>query len=206
MKTYFHQISSLDSRYDMHKILRKSNSKVLCEIGVDHGWNLTNLCKSKPELFVAIDIWDHTPYYHFYDLGFHERNYLEVCRRSIEENRCILPMRIDSLKAKDLFHDEFFDFIYIDASHDFESASRNIVAWWPKLKHGGIMGGHDYFDGDKEIDNSKLRINEEGKTLLKFEVKSAVDNFVEYQKIEPSSFCVLKDKSGIDSWFLYKDG
>ena len=36
------------------------------------------------------------------------------------------------------------DFIYIDARHDYCGASEDIRVWWPKLRPGGVMAGHDY--------------------------------------------------------------
>lgn len=36
------------------------------------------------------------------------------------------------------------DFVYIDAAHDYESVKADIAAWWPKVKPGGILAGHDY--------------------------------------------------------------
>lgn len=37
-----------------------------------------------------------------------------------------------------------FDFVYIDAAHDYKSVKADIEAWWPTVKAGGMMGGHDY--------------------------------------------------------------
>ena len=39
---------------------------------------------------------------------------------------------------------EFFDFIYIDADHEYESVKKDIEAWIPRLRSGGIIAGHDY--------------------------------------------------------------
>ena len=36
------------------------------------------------------------------------------------------------------------DFVYIDASHDYESVKRDIELWKPKICAGGFIGGHDY--------------------------------------------------------------
>ena len=32
----------------------------------------------------------------------------------------------------------------IDADHSYESTLQDIEAWWPKVKSGGVMIGHDY--------------------------------------------------------------
>jgi predicted O-methyltransferase YrrM len=39
-----------------------------------------------------------------------------------------------------------FDFVYIDARHDYASALEDIRDWWPKVRRGGILAGHDYVD------------------------------------------------------------
>ncbi|MBT5491708.1 class I SAM-dependent methyltransferase, partial [bacterium] len=36
------------------------------------------------------------------------------------------------------------DFIYIDANHTYESAKEDIQLWYPKIKVGGMISGHDY--------------------------------------------------------------
>jgi predicted O-methyltransferase YrrM len=42
------------------------------------------------------------------------------------------------------FSDGFFDFVYIDADHSYEAVKMNIKEWGPKIKDGGLIGGHDY--------------------------------------------------------------
>jgi predicted O-methyltransferase YrrM len=37
-----------------------------------------------------------------------------------------------------------FDYVMLDADHAYESISRDIAAWWPKVRPGGILAGHDY--------------------------------------------------------------
>lgn len=36
------------------------------------------------------------------------------------------------------------DFVFIDAGHTFPEVHQDILAWWPKIKNGGILCGHDY--------------------------------------------------------------
>jgi len=193
--------AKLASRYQIHNLLSQTNVKKICEVGVDHGWNLTNLCKCKPDLAVAIDIWSENSYYEFYNEEFHERNYREIIRRCLEENRCILPIRLDSLKAVQIFPDFYFDFIYIDAAHDYESIKNNLQAYWPKLASGRFIAGHDYMTGTRSINAEKLRIKGDPITL-EFGVKKAVDEFAGENNLD---IAVIKDENGIDSWVLHKN-
>jgi predicted O-methyltransferase YrrM len=38
------------------------------------------------------------------------------------------------------------DFVFIDADHEYDSVVKDINAWLPKIKQGGIISGHDYFN------------------------------------------------------------
>jgi len=49
-----------------------------------------------------------------------------------------------SYNIVDNFDDNSIDFIYIDADHTYESVKRDIELYLPKVKDGGIIGGHDY--------------------------------------------------------------
>ena len=49
-----------------------------------------------------------------------------------------------SWNAANKFEDGSIDFVFIDADHVYESVKRDILAWLPKVKKGGIIAGHDY--------------------------------------------------------------
>lgn len=40
--------------------------------------------------------------------------------------------------------DRTVDCIYVDADHSYEAVKRNLVDWYPFLKSGGVIAGHDY--------------------------------------------------------------
>lgn len=55
----------------------------------------------------------------------------------------LLRMRFD--EALDAFPDEHFDFVYIDGyAHTGEEGGQTLYDWYPKVKTGGIIAGHDY--------------------------------------------------------------
>jgi hypothetical protein len=49
----------------------------------------------------------------------------------------------DSAEAAARFIGTGLAFVFIDAAHDYESVKRDIAAWLPKMKPGGIIAGHD---------------------------------------------------------------
>lgn len=38
------------------------------------------------------------------------------------------------------------DFIYIDGNHSYEYVKKDILLYYPKIKTGGVFGGHDYYN------------------------------------------------------------
>lgn len=50
----------------------------------------------------------------------------------------------DSLAAAQEYEDGEFDLIYLDAGHEYGDVMRDIAAWRPKVRPGGILCGHDY--------------------------------------------------------------
>jgi hypothetical protein len=63
------------------------------------------------------------------------------------EDRAIM-VRASSTIASDIFADESLDFVYIDANHAYEFVKEDIAKWWPKVKKGGWLCGHDFLKID----------------------------------------------------------
>lgn len=53
------------------------------------------------------------------------------------------PREMTSVEAAATFADESVDRVMIDGDHEADSVRADITAWWPKLKPGGEMVGHD---------------------------------------------------------------
>jgi hypothetical protein len=83
-------------------------------------------------------------------------------------------IRDNSLNACNIFNDNSLDFVFIDASHDYESVLKDIKAWFPKMKPNSIIAGHDYTWDE--------------------EVKKAVDTFFEGKNFIESEGCWIYEK------------
>lgn len=50
----------------------------------------------------------------------------------------------DSSDSAEQFEDGSIDAVWIDAAHGYEFVKRDIAAWMPKVKPGGLIGGDDF--------------------------------------------------------------
>jgi predicted O-methyltransferase YrrM len=56
----------------------------------------------------------------------------------------VTPVKLESTIASRNYEDNSLDFVFIDANHGYEDVKKDIQAWYPKVKPGGYIGGHDY--------------------------------------------------------------
>lgn len=56
----------------------------------------------------------------------------------------IVIVKALSHQAASFFKDGQFDGVMIDADHSYEACAKDIRAWLPKVREGGILAGHDY--------------------------------------------------------------
>lgn len=55
-------------------------------------------------------------------------------------------VRKPSVEAATRFANSSVGFVYVDARHRYESVSEDLRAWWPKVKPGGVLAGHDFLE------------------------------------------------------------
>jgi hypothetical protein len=137
-------LKQLTSRFELAEILNalKLNGEA-AELGVHRGefsetflslWNA-------PGRLHLIDIWDNVDIYSYNREGDLQETINKVKPFGSDRYKIIKRYTTD---AALLYPNDFFDFIYLDASHTYESARRDIQMWWPLLKQGGIFAGDDY--------------------------------------------------------------
>jgi len=122
------------------------------EVGVYEGEFAEHFRKLwKGQLYVMVDPWDHLD-----DYGDPANADSATCRRRLQVVRDRFSvfgpdsykiMQNISQYAHSYFEDLSVDMVYIDANHDCDHVCDDIRWWWPKIKTGGILGGHDYTPG-----------------------------------------------------------
>lgn len=53
-------------------------------------------------------------------------------------------LKTDSVSAAQHIKDGELDGVYIDAGHSFSDVTRDLETWYPKVRDGGLIAGHDY--------------------------------------------------------------
>jgi predicted O-methyltransferase YrrM len=74
---------------------------------------------------------------------------LEEVERSFDQRAAragnIIKHKCGSVEMAAEVPDSSLDFVYIDAgAHTYPEVIRDLQAWWPKVRAGGFIGGHDF--------------------------------------------------------------
>lgn len=127
----------------------------VCEIGTYIGYN----AKSMFEVLNVEDMVCIDPYETYDD---DKQLDIELLKKAREESYNVLKEHEGSInrvfkKSNDAFkmnldysglHKIFFDFIYLDGDHTYESVKSDMNNYWRLLNKGGIIAGHDVdFEG-----------------------------------------------------------
>ena len=162
---------------DLPHLLNKLNlTGYGAEIGVQEGVFSQYLLKTwMGKKLYLVDCWRHQKEYtdiangdHNLQLNCMAKTFMNVYGFD-ERAVMIRELSVDTAK---LFEDGFFDFVFIDADHKYESVKADLAAWYPKVKKGGILCGHDYLESSSENNGN-----------ADFGVKPAVDEWALKHKL-----------------------
>lgn len=120
----------------------------VAEVGVAQGATCSYLLSMCPQLgrYVAVDLY--LNHIHALDVKWPKLELLEM----------------DSVQAAQQIEDNSLDLVFIDADHSYEAVVADIVAWLPKVRSGGVLCGHDYWQGHPHslpaVDGVKKAVDE----------------------------------------------
>jgi predicted O-methyltransferase YrrM len=116
------------------------------EVGVCLGINSYMLLESCPNIQELIGVDPYIAYMDWQD--FIPQSHMDLAHEMLQDNLMYLGDRFTFIKktsvdAAAMFTDNELDFVFIDGNHSMRAVLQDLDAWWPKLKSGGIMSGHD---------------------------------------------------------------
>jgi hypothetical protein len=170
----------MKARKELGKILEELNFTTGVEVGVSQG-------NFAAEILTE---WKSCKTYKLIDLWAHQENYIDVSNVKNSEfieffNRTKMTLkpwqniteyyRMYSTEAAKQIQTESLDFAYIDARHDYCGVMEDLEAYWPLVKPGGIMAGHDYHSND-EVKRQDWSLCLDGRRIQSA-VKGAVNDF-----------------------------
>ena len=131
----------ITNRVSMLELLPKNG--VVAEIGVDNGDFTEKILNiSNPNKLELVDTWG--------SARFNDTKYNSVRNRFSQyiENKKVSITRQLSTDAAGLFDDNYFDWIYIDTNHSYQTTKEELHAYKHKVKNAGFIAGHDYVMGN----------------------------------------------------------
>ena len=157
------------------------------EVGVYEGINAKYMLLWCDRLkLYLVDAWDNIVIYTGGPVQ--NRDYCQMIKSASEINTFGFENRIvktgkNSLEAVKDFSDESMDYVYIDGDHTYRAALNDMKAWYPKVKKGGILGGHD---------------------VAMEQVSAALDDFIKLNGIAKEMFGKEDGSEGRSDFWIYK--
>lgn len=153
-----HEFISPLRRWEVLAGLAQSiNAKTFVEVGCKEGRTTGFMLDALPDLrVIAIDPWCDIPNsaesYKDWDFKAIEAEFWKNVGE--HKDRCL--MLKDTSKGAEYWYTQGgrcwddgkriddIDIVFIDAGHDYESCKQDIELWWPLVREGGYLTGHDY--------------------------------------------------------------
>jgi len=141
--------------------------KVIAEIGVRGGHNAKGILTKYSDITTMVLI-DRYKSYSDEEVGYikqetHIANLRHMIGEILEFGDKIVFYPTDSISASKKLPNNYFDFVYLDDDHAYEAVKNGILHWYPKVKSGGFLAGHDY--NREQVQRAVSEFVEEGMAI-----------------------------------------
>jgi predicted O-methyltransferase YrrM len=102
----------------------------IVEIGCFKGTTARAMADNTHGIVTCVDFWPDENIYLTFRENLRDLNNVNIIRRK-------------SVDAAKLVRGSTFDFVFVDADHEYESVRDDILSWKPMIRPGGICAGHD---------------------------------------------------------------
>jgi hypothetical protein len=136
-------------RNELNKLMPK-RKLVGVEVGVAEGLNANDMLNRwNIKTLYLVDAWECLPTQTgdgASEQEWHDSNHENVLRlMEMHKGKYKILRGLSTAMAKTI-PDESLDFVYIDSDHSYEGVLKDLKAWTPKVKKGGVIAGHDYLN------------------------------------------------------------
>ena len=200
----------LRSREKLGRLLQARKFTTGAEIGVQRGDHSLQL----------LTAWERCQQFYLVDLWGYQENYVDPANQPQDAQDAIFRTaqaklqpwtnknvttfyRMKSTQAAEKIPDQSLDFVYVDARHDYCGVLEDLEAYYPKIRPGGIVSGHDFLS---VAEQKALDPNQDWSRCLdgsvnQGAVKGAVETFARKHGL---SFSVMYSTTAWTSWMLQK--
>ncbi len=137
------------------ELLKDKKPKMGAEIGVLAGRMTVQVLNRLPsiETYYAIDPWTFYPTYKetlsvrarkSWNQNMLDRNFEVFKQQTKRFGDKIKVLKMFSSEAAKHIKDASLDFAFVDGNHEYPYVKEDIGLYLPKIKKGGLLGGHDY--------------------------------------------------------------
>lgn len=138
-----------DSHNKLPPIINERSYRIGLEIGLAYGNHSDSILSStQVEKLYGVDPYSNYSEYE-HDGMCLEQGRMNVLCDLVRQRLSYYGDRFEHLRKRSeecagSFADSFFDFVYVDGNHSWEFVKKDIEMWWPKVREGGVLAGHDY--------------------------------------------------------------
>ena len=130
----------------LYELMNQHNYRKIAEVGCKEGRTTEYILSAFPDsTVVAVDPFENVPNdgesYDEWDFNAIEEDFWRRCEEFAPRARQLKMLSVDASKE---IEDGSLDLVFIDAAHDYDNVMADIEAWYPKVKHGGLLTGHDF--------------------------------------------------------------
>jgi len=121
---------------------RMPKRSVVAEIGVATGGLSEQILKrTAPKKLYLVDPWDDDSVQDYSEQSYNR--ILARMKKAIDDDVVVLK-RGYSQNVLPTFPANYFDWVYVDAAHDYDSVRTDLMNCHEIVKPGGLIAGHDY--------------------------------------------------------------
>lgn len=131
-----------DYRDPIFDLVRKAHQLTAVEVGTLQGWFAWRMAKYLPDdaRVFCVD-----PFLDDPENGYDGEYNLTCWKKNTREHfgKRIFLKRGPSVEVASTWPENSVDFLFVDGDHAYEAVLADLRAWWPRVRQGGLIAGHD---------------------------------------------------------------